>query len=273
MKKVLFFAVTLGALSVNAQQLKLSIGQKIASVSRADMEMDMGMGGQMKVKSKTTNVLLITGGDAKNFNGTNTITKMSVSQEGMGQSTDFDSEKKSDLDSEAGKMIGKELNKSVQISINKSTGMAAEINPEKNPEADSNPMAGMMGGMGEKSAAAMANGAFFVIPKGKKAGDKWSDSLSEAGMKGLKNYELKSIDKEEAIIIMHSTSKGTISKEVQGMQMDIMMNTTSESKIITNITTGLVKNNSTSATMEGTLDMMGQSMPISMKLTTETEVE
>ncbi len=119
----------------------------------------------------------------------------------------------------------------------------------------------------------MASAAFFIIPAGKKAGDKWTDSLSEAGMKGLKSYELKSVDKDEAIVIMNTTSKGSISKEVQGMQMEVNMNTTSESKIKTNTLTGLVKKNSTSATMEGTLDMMGQSMPITMKMTTEIEFE
>ncbi|MEJ7830889.1 MAG: hypothetical protein WKF91_21975, partial [Segetibacter sp.] len=179
MKKVLFFALTLGGISVNGQQVKLSTGQKITSVSRADMDMDMGMGGQMKIKSNTTNVLYITGSDDKNFRATNTITKMSVSQEGMGQSTDFDSEKKGDLDSEIGKMMGKEINKAVDITVDKNSGKAKEANPEKDTEADSNPMAGMMGGMGEKSAAGMATAAFFMIPQGKKPGDKWSDSLSE----------------------------------------------------------------------------------------------
>ena len=92
-------------------------------------------------------------------------------------------------------------------------------------------------------------------------------------MKGLRNYELKAIDKDEATVIMKTTSKGSITKEVQGMQMEINMNTASESNLRTNITTGLVKKNSTSSTMEGTLDMMGQSMPISMKMTTEVEVD
>lgn len=273
MKKVLFLAFGLAALSVNAQQLKVATGQKITSVSRADMDMDMGMGGQMKIKSATTNVLHITGSDDKNFKATNTITKMTVSQEGMGQSTDFDSEKKGDMDSEIGKMMGKEINKAVDITVDKNSGKATEANPEKDTEADSNPMAGMMGGMGEKSAAGMTTAAFFIIPQGKKAGDKWSDSLSEEGMKGLRNYELKAIDKDEATVVMKTTSKGSITKEVQGMQMEINMNTTSESNLRTSLTTGIVKKNSTSATMEGTLDMMGQSMPITMKMTTEIEVD
>ena len=273
MKKIIFLAFGMAALSVNAQQLKLSAGQKIISDTRVDMELDMGMGGQMKVKSKTTNVLEITGVDDAGFKGTATVTKMSVSQEGMGQSTEFDSEKKGDLDSEMGKMMGKEINKSVDVIVDKKTGKAKEANPKKDIEVDSNPMANMMGGMGEKSAAGMASSAFFIIPQGKKAGDKWTDSLSEDGMKGLRNYELKAIDKDEATVIMKTTSKGSITKEVQGMQMEINMNTASESNLRTNITTGLVKKNSTSSTMEGTLDMMGQSMPISMKMTTELEVD
>lgn len=275
MKKIIFLAFSIGIFSVNAQQIKLEQGKKITSVSTADMDMDMGMGGQMKIKSSSVNVLSITGSDDKNYKGTNTITKMTMSQEGMGQSTEYDSDKKGDRDSEIGKTVGKELDKPIQILIDRTTGKATESNPEKTtePEADTNPMAGMMGGMGEKTAAATVSSAFFIIPQGKKAGDKWSDSTTEAGIKGVRNYELQSISKEEATILLKIVSKGVISKEIQGMQMEMNMNTTAQSIIRTNVTTGLVKKNSTTGTVEGTLDMMGQSMPISMKMSSEVVFE
>ena len=275
MKKIILIGLSLGSLCVNAQQIKLEQGKKITSVSTADMEIDMGMAGQMKIKSSSVNVLSITGSDNKNYKGTNTITRMTMSQEGMGQSTEYDSEKKGDRDSEMGKAIGNELDKPVQILIDRATGKATESNPEKTtePEADSNPMAAMMGGMGEKNAAGMASAAFFVIPTGKKAGDQWSDSSSEAGMKGVRNYELQSISNDEATILLKTVSKGIISKEVQGMQLEMNMNTTAQSIITTNVQTGLVKKNSTTGTVEGTLDMMGQSMPISMKMTSEVVFE
>ena len=275
MKKIIFLAFSIGILSVNAQQIKLEQGKKITSTSTADMNMDMGMGGQMKIKSLSVNVFSITGSDDKNYKGTNTITKMTMSQEGMGQSTEYDSDRKGDRDSEIGKTVGKELDKPVQILIDRTTGKATESNPEKTtePEADTNPMAGMMGGMSEKTAAAMVSSAFFIIPQGKKAGDKWSDSTTEAGIKGVRNYELQSISKEEATILLKIVSKGVISKEIQGMQMEMNMNTTAQSIIRTNVTTGLVKKNSTTGTVEGTLDMMGQSMPISMKMSSEVVFE
>ena len=275
MKKIILIAFSFGILSVNAQQIKLEPGKKITSTSTADMDMDMGMGGQMKIKSSSVNVLSITGSDDKNYKGTNTITKMTMSQEGMGQSTEYDSDKKGDRDSETGKALGKELDKPVQILIDRTTGKATESNPEKTtePEADTNPMAGVMGGMSEKTAAAMVSSAFFIIPQGKKAGDKWSDSTTEAGIKGVRNYELQSISKEEATILLKIVSKGVISKEIQGMQMEMNMNTTAQSIIRTNVTTGLVKKNSTTGTVEGTLDMMGQSMPISMKMSSEVVFE
>ena len=274
MKKIIFIAFSLGVLSVNAQ-IKLEPGKKITSTSTADMDMDMGMGGQMKIKSSSVNVLSITGSNDKNYKGTNTIIKMTMSQEGMGQTTEYDSDKKGDRESEIGKTLGKELDKPVQILIDRTTGKATESNPEKTtePEADKNPMAGMMGGMDEKTAAAMVSSAFFIIPQGKKAGDKWSDSTTEAGIKGVRNYELQSISKEEATILLKIVSKGVISKEIQGMQMEMNMNTTAQSIIRTNVTTGLVKKNSTTGTVEGTLDMMGQSMPISMKMSSEVVFE
>lgn len=52
--------------------------------------------------------------------------------------------------------------------------------------------------------------------------------------------------------------------------MEMNMDTTSESNLSTNITTGLIKKNSTFPTMEASLDMMGQSLPITIKSTANT---
>lgn len=266
MKKILLLSFCFAAVYVNAQNIKLINGKKITAITTTSMDMDMGMAGQMKIASKTTNVLNVTSTDENSYRATNTITKLTMSQEGMGQSVNFDSDKKEDRETEIGKEASKQLDNSAEVSIEKNTGKVTEINKKISPEdvAEKNPMADIMGDA--KSAEATAASAFFVIPAGKKVGDKWTDSTTEAGMKGIKTFELKAINDGIANIAVKASAKGTISKEAQGMQFDISMASTGDGSMVVDTKTGLVKKNDITSDVTGTLDMMGQSLPISMKM-------
>ena len=266
MKKILLLSFCFAAVYANGQNIKLINGKKITATTTTSMEMDMGMAGQMKMATSTTNVLNVTTTDDNSYKATNTITKVSISQEGMGQSVNFDSDKKEDRETEVGKEASKQLDKPAEISIEKNTGKVLEINKKISPEngADKNPMADIMGDT--KSAEATAASAFLVIPAGKKIGDKWTDSTNEVGMKGIKTYELKSMIEGLAIIAVKASAKGIISKEAQGMQFDITMNSTGDGSMLVDTKTGLVKKNDITSDVTGTLDMMGQSIPISMKM-------
>lgn len=273
MKKILFLSFCFAGMYVNAQNIKIISGRKITATTTTSMDMDMGMAGQMKIASKATNVINVTGADDKNYKATNTVTRLTMSQEGMGQSVDFDSDKKEDRGTEVGKEASKQLDKPAEISIEKNTGKVTELNKKTSDveEADKNPMADIMGDT--KSAEATATGAFFVIPTGKKVGDKWTDSTTEAGLKGVKTYELKSLMDGLANIIVKATAKGTISKEAQGMQFDMSMSSTGDGLMVVDTKTGLVKKNDITSDVTGTLEMMGQSLPISMKMVASSVFE
>lgn len=266
MKKLLLLSSCFVTILANAQSLQLQAGKIITATTSSDMNMDMGMAGQMKIKGVSTSVINITVSEEKTYKATTTNTKMTLEQEGMGQSTKFDSEKKEDLDSEVGKSLSKTLKIPVEIKIDKNTGKATETNPAKEDDANKNPLADIAGGGTGSSASGVAESAFLIIPAGKKAGDKWIDSLNENGIKTIKNYELKSISPTEATVLLHMVSNGTINKEVQGSQMEINMNTIGESVITTDPNSGTVKKNTTENNMTGTLGIMGQSLPISMKM-------
>ncbi|MCY7293682.1 MAG: DUF6263 family protein [Ferruginibacter sp.] len=273
MKKILLLSLCFATVYVNAQNIKLNNGRKITATTTTAMDMDMGMAGQMKMASTSVNIINVSVTEDKQYKATNTPTKLTMSQEGMGQSISFDSDKKEDRESEMGKTISKQLDAAAEITIEKSTGKVTEINKKTSlkDEGDKNPLADIMGDT--KSAEATAASAFFVIPTGKKAGDKWTDSTTEAGMKGIKNYELKSINDGIATIAVKSSAKGTISKEVQGMQLDINMTSTGDGAMIVDTKTGLVKKNDVTSDVNGTLDVMGQSMPITMKMVASSVFE
>lgn len=270
MKRMLFLSLVFAGVNVFAQGPKLETGKKITATTNSSMNMDMGVAGQMKIDGTSTNLIQITGADDKNYKATNTTTKMTLSQEGMGQTVSFDSDKKEDRESEVGKEMSKMLNVAAEIMIEKNSGKVTEINKKIVEVEDDNPMAALTGA-GNKSVEATTAAAFFYIPAGKKVGDTWSDSVSENGMKGLKTFELQSVKDNIATVAVKTKSKGSISKEMQGMQMEISMDGTSLGVIIVDIKTGLVKKNTQDSDVTGTLDMMGQSIPLTIKMTSNSD--
>lgn len=166
--------------------------------------------------------------------------------------------------------MSKMLDVAAEIMIEKNSGKVTEINKKIVEVEDDNPMAALTGA-GNKSLEATTAAAFFYIPTDKKVGDTWSDSVSENGMKGLKTFELQSVKDNIATVAVKTKSKGSISKEMQGMQMEISMDGTSLGVIIVDIKTGLVKKNTQDSDVTGTLDMMGQSIPLTIKMTSNSD--
>ena len=272
MKRIITLSFCVASLYAGAQNVKLETGKTITGVTKSDISMDMGIGGQMKINSSTTTMINVTGTDANGYKAETSVTKMKMSEEGAGQDINYDSEKKEDADSEIGKEVGKGLNVKTAVLIDKNTGAVTDASPEKAvTDDDGNPFGEIMGT--SKASATGVTPAFLVIPAGKKTGDKWMDSTSEKGMKVVKNYELQSLTGEMATILLKAATSGTMTKEANGMQMDITMKGMSESTITTNSATGLVKKNTTKTNMEGTLDMMGQSIPITMEMSSVSTFE
>lgn len=275
MKKIALLSLCFASLYATAQNIKIETGKKITGTSSGSINMDMGAaGGEMKIESSNTFVINVTGADAGNYKAENTITKMKMSQDGAGQSMSYDSENKADADSEMGKEAGKTLNVPAAILIDKNTGEVKDASPEKDKSDEGdNPFADIMGG--SKTPADMATGAFFVIPAGKKAGDKWSDSSASPiqGLTAKKDYELQSIKDGIATVLVKTATKGTISKEVQGMQIEITMNGTSDMTLTTDTKTGLVRKNVTTGSTEGSMDVMGQTMNFTMKASATSAFE
>ena len=141
MKRILLFSLALSATTVFAQSLKLETGKKITSATTTSLNMDMGMAGRMKIDANTTGLIEITGADDKNYNAKATTVKMKMAQEGMGQSVNFDSDKKEDRESEMGQELSKMLDQAAVVTIDKNTGKVTETNKKIVVEDDSNPMA------------------------------------------------------------------------------------------------------------------------------------
>ena len=265
MKVTTVLFLCLATFCAKAQNVKLQTGKNINSTITATMNMDMGIaGGVAKIETTTTSVINVTGADNNFYKANQTVTRIKMSQEGAGQTMNYDSDDKSDSSSEIAKAMGSAVNQPAAVLIDKKDGSVKDASPEKPEETIDNPLSALMGG--SKSASAAASTAFLVIPAGKKAGDTWVDSSGDKEMSAVKNYELQSVQNGIATVKLKTITKAQMEKEAQGAQFTITMNGTAESIITTDTKTGLVQKNTTTANMDGNLEMMGQSMPLTMTM-------
>lgn len=184
--------------------------------------------------------------------------------EGMGQNSEYDSEKAEDKDSEIGKAMGDKLNKSTTYQLNKATG---KITAAKGNESDDK--SGGMMGMGMGSDAGSGTGdAFLIITSDKNVGDSWSETVTSNGLTTKKNYKILSIQNDIANVELKGTITGTTEQEMQGNSIKMKTDAKLDGKITSNIKTGLVYMMKMDADINGTVEAMGQEMPVTSKTTT-----
>jgi len=111
----------------------------------------------------------------------------------------------------------------------------------------------------------------FLIPPGKKVGDTWTDSTSQKELKSIRRFTFKSLIDNIATIGLNGVLTGNSTMEMQGMQLDISMNTNTTGEIIVNTKTSLVQKRTANADIDATIDVMGQSGPITGKALIITE--
>ena len=261
------------AFAQTSGKIKLANGQKIIIESTIDMQATLTMGMELTSNSTTLNELEVKNSNAKNSIISNTLTKLKMTSNMMGQATNYDSENKAGNDEQVAKIFDDKLNKPVDITVDNSTGLAtAEKKKEKKTEVETeeaNPMADMMKIFSDNgSDDAVVSGAFEMMAKGKSVGDSWADTATDKDMKTIRRYTLKSILGNEAIIQSNIVLNAVNKLDFQGMEFTIKTETKTNGEIVTDISTGLVKKRTSVADITGSIPMMGQDMPISAKVTT-----
>ena len=273
MKRIYISFVCL-AVSVSAfsqASLKLVNGQKIIIESNTDIQASLTMGMELTSSSATVNALEVKNSTTNNYNISNALTKMKVSMNMMGQSNSYNSDNKEGNNEEMAKIFDEKMNKQVDVLVDNKTG-AASIEKKKVKKADdtddADPTAGLMKMFADNSDEAIVAGAFEIVPKGKSIGDSWADTTTAKDMKMIRTNTLKSINGNEAVIQSVIVSTGTNKLNFQEMEFEVKSETKTNGDIVMDISTGLVKKRTSIADITGSIQMMGQDMPISAKATT-----
>jgi len=222
-------------------------GQKIIVESSISMEASLSMGMEITSSSASENILESKSGTDKNYTISNTLTKVKVNMNMMGQPASYDSEKKEDAGSEVGKPFEDRLNKAVEITIDNTTGKAVKENKktEKAGSDEENPLGGLLDMFAQSSDDAVVTGDFELIPQGKLVGDSWQDSIVTKDVKTVRTYTLKSVTGNEAQIQLEAVTTGKNKMEIQGNEMEFKSETRTLGEIITDIVTGQVKKKDT----------------------------
>ena len=247
----------------SAKTIILVKGQKISVTTTNSADADMSMGMQMKNNSVSINIITVTGENESGYVLTNTLTRLKATIEAMGETHDYDSDKESDRDSEMGKSMSDVIGKPINVSVNKFSGTATFEKKDAGPEKpEKNPMEDIMAAFGNGGDDPSVAGAFLLIPDGKKSGDTWTETDSTKGSHTVKSYTINSIMNNMATVSFTSFTNANSTVEVQGNQMEVTMSTKSKGMIVADRKTSLVSKRSTDSDISGTIDMMGQSMPV-----------
>ncbi len=258
------FCLSASAQIKDAKTIQLQKGQQINVVVTTVSDTDMGMGMQLKNNSENTNLLTVTGETDKEYILTNKLTKLKVGFEGMGQSHEYDSEKESDQKSEMGQSLTKAIGKSINVHINKYNGVSVSDKVDPGPEkAEANPMESMMSAFGGDEPAVA--GAFLIIPQGKKAGDSWIEVDSTKDKKGTKTYTLKSVSGNVAQVTFTSEQAANTNIDANGNNLSVQMNIKSTGDLLADVATGLVSKRNSVFDISGTMEIQGQTLPITSK--------
>ena len=280
MKKIFVFVLSIISFAAFSQlpsgKIVLKKGQHFMVESKSDGTITQEMMGQsMEMTLENSTVISTEIKDFKNNNYTITQTLTSVKSKfsGMGQDKTFDSDKKEDMDGEAGAMYKDKFNvpKDVIVS-NEGVNVTPSDTAKAQAAAGANAMSEMLGAMGGGQDN-VAGALFLVIAAGKKVGDSWVDSTTNEGVKMKRTYTLTSIANKIATVSVVGILDINKTMQIQGMDMNTAMTSKINSVVLVDVVSSIQKENKSTTDVSGTIDVMGQSIPITSKINSLTTVK
>lgn len=271
---LLLFSVTATAQSSKKETAKLDFkpGQKFQTDNtiKTTTSMEM-MGQQMDIKADITVVRQLEVKDKKDklYTITSTITRMATDMDMMGQTINYDSDNKADTSNEMGKILREKINVPATLEMGEDGKVIPGKKEAAKEGADAGGMAAMMKNMGiADDDAILTDDMFIPVPKNIKAGDTWSDSIIVEGQKTYRDYTVKSIQNNDAVVSIGGKLLTDKKMENQGMEMTLIMESTITGELTLDTNTGVIKQRTLTVDGSGNIDMMGQQVPMTTKVET-----
>ncbi|HUR10605.1 MAG TPA: DUF6263 family protein [Flavitalea sp.] len=282
MKKIFLFAFVLFSVAINAQsvtkKIALTKGQQYEQVSQMNMHMTQEMMGQaidIKMEATTNSLVEVKDVSANSYQLASTVKRIVMNMSGM-QDMKFDSDKKEDLDGQMGESVKDKINKTKEFTVNHE-GVITEIkNKEKEEDAAGGMGAGMMSNMfgqdGEEKEGMQFQALANLPSKGVKVGDSWSDSTTDKNTKAFTTYTLKEVKGNDGLVTLNSNMNVNRDIEQQGMTIQIALQGTTLGEFTFDVATGIIKAKKATTKATGTVEAMGQSIPMTIDTTVTSTI-
>ena len=269
MKKFFLFASLVSVMSVSAQtvskKITLAKGQQLEQQNKTIVNMTQEMMGQsmeIKMESNSTNLLDVKDNNPTGFDMTNTLKKVLLNMNVSGQETNFDSDKKEDMDGQMGTAFRDRINKPREFTVNKD-GIIASV--KEGPKAEEGDMIGGMLNGAEETAGAAFLAVANIPAKGIKVGDTWTDSTKDKNASTVNRYTLRQLNNGEGTVDINSDLNVSREMEKEGMTMQMELKGTSIGEYVFDVNSGLVKSRKSLTKATGSVDVMGQSIPLTIE--------
>ena len=277
MKKFLLVALSFNAIMVSAQSVTrkvgLTKGQQLEQQSHVQMNMTqeaMGQSIEIKVEGDITNLVEVKDAAVSNFEVASTLKKVLLNMKAMGQDMKFDSDKPEDMDGQFGQAFKGKIGVAREFTVNKEGVITAVKIKEDTTENQGGMMAGMvsgaLGGADEREGAAF-NSLANIPVKGIRVGESWNDSTVDANGKTFTTYTLKEVNGGNGLVTLSGNAAFTREMEQQGMAMQMEMTATTVGEYTFDLSTGIIKTRKATTKSTGTLEVSGQSVPMSVETT------
>lgn len=279
MKKLLFIPLALSTVIASAQSLSrkavFAKGQQLEQVAVINMIFTMDMMGQsinMNNENTVTSLIAVKNATGKDYAIESTVKRVVMSMNGMGQEMKYDSDKKDEAPSAIGEKMNEIVGKTNHLTVDTKGFITAAADTTGNEIAEK--AGGFMGmaagfaGTGNKPGSNYALVADLPA-KAVKAGDTWVDSSVSTEGKMVTNYKVLEIKGEEAIIDMNGTMAQSGKTEANGMTVNLALAGKTKGQYTMDVASGIIKKRNMIMDAAGTMEVMGQSVPFTMKINAE----
>ncbi len=259
------YSATIGQANNN---LMLKKGQKYLVENKTSTNSTTEVQGQameVMVDATTSYEIEVTDNKDNTYSLSNTIKNVKMEMSQMGQEISFNSDKKEDLDGPIGIAMKEYINAPQKVTINMQGDIVKDA-AKKSAKATS-PLGDFeTGGFG----AALA---FQALPKDLKVGQTWKNTSNENGTKKNTTYTVKAMNGNLVTLTVSGDMDINSKMEQMGMEMTNIAKGTFTGEEVVDITTGVIQSQNMVINSDGNIEVMGQELPTSSKVTSTTTIK
>jgi len=242
-------------------KLNLNQGQKLHQTTITNAVITQTVNGnEIEMKNDVTLEVSITIDKVDTaISTTNAINRMKFHALVMGNSSDFDSDKKEDMDGQIGQMLKNVFGKSY------TTVFSLEGKLIKSDAA--NVFAANVSDLIGQNFDELPKESFLAVPKSLKAGDSFTQTTETDKYNSSKIiFTVQSVNGNIAVLSFTGKEKVKKSKNVQGMDAVISAESSISGTLSVDIKTGMIKEKKMITETKGTTEVMGQQIPLVSKV-------